>query len=159
MPASEVSILFQEIADLTGKKVSFPSGYDRGFLVEFLDDGTPRPRFLGISTSKTTFDHMASHAPPRDPRDNIPDRSLLAFKAKIESVLRATKAKKNKAKEKKAAERIQQKRSEFDPTISLILAPYVQPLSQAVPFVSPTVHLPRFPKRIFSSTDLAIDTC
>ena len=103
---------------MTGKKVGFPKGYDSGFLVEFPDDGTPRPRFLGLSTSKKTFDNMESKVPARDPHDNIPDRSLLAYKAKIEAAIRATKNKATNAKARKMAARIQQKRGKSFPKLS-----------------------------------------
>ena len=113
VPVSEVLTLLQEITDLTKKKANFPSGHDRGFLIEFPDDGSPRPRYLGVCTSKESFDAMDAQVPPLNPGDEVLDRSFHAFKAKLEAAIRATKNKNTAAKAKKKEGRINQKRGKL----------------------------------------------
>ena len=81
------------------------SGRQRGLLIDFPDDGTPRPRYLGTSDSKrmyTAYEHSIPKA-----FDEMPstDRSFEAFKRKIEAGIEATKNRKKRSKQKRQQEK------------------------------------------------------
>ena len=125
VPSGEVSILLQEINDKLGLHLDFPArSEERAFRIDFSDDGTPRPRFLGICTSRTSFDIMEKKIPPEDftvkgeetKVDITDDRSYPAFKAKMELAVQATKNKSKASKEKKKITRVHQKHSMYPST-------------------------------------------
>ena len=123
VPAREFELLLSEINTDTGLELKVPSRAAAcGFYVNFTDDGQPRPRFLGISSSKMAFNAMVKHTPAEDflvkgtesLALSTDDRSYEAFKRKMEVALMATKAKAKASKEKKKAQRVQQKDGKRD---------------------------------------------
>lgn len=79
-----------------------------GFLLNFDDKGSPRPRYLGRVNLDVSVEHMESKIPAPDMRE---DRSFAAFRAKMEAAIQATKNKSKSQKEKKKKERIVLKQS------------------------------------------------
>jgi hypothetical protein len=86
----------------------------QGIVVSFDDeDFTPRPRFLGKSTSRAEYDGLIKAIPPEDytSDDMLPllgaptERSLWVFKRKMEDAFDATKNKSKATKEKRKAAR------------------------------------------------------
>ena len=101
-------------------QLAIPSDRGNGsFQVTFENDGTPQPRFLGRSTSKEMAENLRCAIPPAWFRANgepatapaPSDRSLAAFNAKIDLVLRTQNVKKVKNKEKQRIERIAKQQS------------------------------------------------
>lgn len=90
------------------------SGGESSFRVTFEADGTPRPRFLGRSTSKEMAANLRKVVPPSyykldgepDAVGKASDRSLAAFKAKIDMMSQSQKGKKEANKAKQKQERI-----------------------------------------------------
>ncbi|KAI9703587.1 MAG: hypothetical protein M1836_007357 [Candelina mexicana] len=120
VPAKQVEQLIQEINDFFGCQLEFPrDAQEVGFHLIFSDDNTPRPRYLGQSSSRSTFDDMVQNTPEEGyhPAEEHPqteqatDRSLNAFKRKIELGFDATKNKSKASKAKKKGERIQKQQS------------------------------------------------
>ncbi|MCJ1307140.1 hypothetical protein MMC25_000786 [Agyrium rufum] len=124
VPAVEVKSFFDETEEASRVRLGFPAEDVRGqgFRTRFLDDGLPRPRFLGVSKSRLDFDTMGEYMPsPKhkldgepilrvEGRDGKSDRSFAAFRIKIELMIQATKKKKAASKDKKRVQRINQKR-------------------------------------------------
>ena len=118
VPSTQVQILFTEINKELDCEVSFPKAPRYvGFNLPFEDKAAPRPRYLGRSNSRTSFDDMTSNVPQAEFRpegevetmEKATTRSFAAFKQKMEAALEATKSKSKASKAKKQGERIQQK--------------------------------------------------
>lgn len=118
IPSNQVQALFTEINKELSCDLSFPkTSGDLGFILSFNDDSTPRPRYLGQSTSRNAFDTMATKVPKEDYKlagevrstEKPTDRSFAAFKQKMEAALEASKNKSKASKAKKQTERVQQK--------------------------------------------------
>ena len=94
-------------------------GVNGGFVVTFENDGTPRPRYLGRSKNREMADSLKHNAPPsyykldnESDVSSIPsERSLAAFRAKIEFINQAQRGKKLAHKEKQKTERIAKQQS------------------------------------------------
>ncbi|OBT62350.1 hypothetical protein VE03_08437 [Pseudogymnoascus sp. 23342-1-I1] len=86
---------------------------DPGFVIDFPDDGTPRPRYIGRSndyeTAVLTKKAIPSkgYRPPNEPTSSTKpaDESLEAFKERMKEMLETDKKKKLALKSKKQAER------------------------------------------------------
>lgn len=85
------------------------------FRLEFPRDGTPRPRYLGESDSQEMADQLKTAPPPTyyapegeddSPKIDPSDRSLEAFKLKIEILLKSEKIRKAKNKQQKQSDRL-----------------------------------------------------
>jgi len=119
VPSSEVKAFLKEINKTLKLELDFPlRAEQRGFYLEFPNDGQPRPLFLGISSSKEAFNIMDRQTPSaNDPlvkgsetlASLNDDRSFAAFAAKMEAALLATKAKGKASKEQRKLQRVQQK--------------------------------------------------
>ncbi|KAI9708315.1 MAG: hypothetical protein M1820_004019 [Bogoriella megaspora] len=87
--------------------------YDIGFVTQFPDHPDLRPRFIGVSTSKAHFAFLELHVPPQGtmdtPGDVAPadDRSLEAFKNKVQRMIEINRGRRNANKAKKKEQRIQ----------------------------------------------------
>jgi hypothetical protein len=101
-------------------QLTIPSGGGgRTFQVTFENDGTPQPRYLGRSTNKEMAENLRNSIPPawfRPKGEPVTapapsDRSLAAFKAKIDMMLQVQKGKKLVNKEKQKVERIAKQQS------------------------------------------------
>lgn len=109
----------REINQTLKLQLDFPvRAEQRGFYLEFPDDGQPRPQFLGISSSKQAFNVMEKQTPSvHDPlvkgaetlAISSDDRSFTAFASKMEAAFLATKANAKASKEAKKLQRVQQK--------------------------------------------------
>ena len=116
----EVKALLREINDKLGLQLEFPQrSVEPGFQLTFSKADPWRPRFLGCCTSRDNMVSMDQTIPNRDFREDgefapLPasnDRSLHAFKVKMEAAIQAGKNKSKASKEKKKFERIQLKMS------------------------------------------------
>ena len=95
-------------------RLGFPN---QSIVIEFSGEGIPRPRFLGISTSREAFSKMEANVPTEAFRvkdeafkiGKTDDRSYAAFMAKMEAAVQATKNKSKGSKEKKRVQRVQLK--------------------------------------------------
>lgn len=117
VPASEVELLLSEINTALNLTLKLPG--DEGFCLTFFNDGTPVPQFLGTSHSRSGFNTMEKQVPIdgfkakgdyalAGPSD---DRSLKAFRQKMEAAMLATKNKSKATVEKKKLQRVQSKDS------------------------------------------------
>ena len=111
-------MLLQEINATLDLSLDFPvRAEERGFHLNFPEDGNPRPRFLGISASREQFNTMESRVPRQNfmlkenatLADEADDRSYNAFKLKMENAFLSTKNRAKASKEKKKLQRVQQK--------------------------------------------------
>ena len=86
-----------------------------GFLLSFVEKGSPRPRYLGRMMAEDDLNVMESKIPRidfvQDGEDAVNSRSLAAFRVKMEAAIQAGKNKSKASKEKKKGERIILKRS------------------------------------------------
>jgi hypothetical protein len=90
-----------------------------GFLLDFPEDGTPRPRYLGRSDEREMAEVLKQAVPSRTYKPDgerelsidPTDKSLEAFKRKMELLVENDKKKKAAVKEKKRAERFAKQRS------------------------------------------------
>jgi hypothetical protein len=86
---------------------------DPAFVIDFPDDGTPRPRYIGRSNDYETAVltkkaiPSKSYRPPNEPASTTKpsDESLEAFKERMEEMLEMDRKKKAAIKSKKQAER------------------------------------------------------
>lgn len=107
---------FLEVINLElNTQLTIPSGGAKGvFQLTFENDGSPRPRYLGRSTNREMAENLRNAIPPRwfkpkgepDVKMVPSDRSLAAFKAKIDLAAQAQKGRKILSKEKQKTERI-----------------------------------------------------
>lgn len=111
VPAAEVEELLFEINSKLNLKLGFPhSTIEPGFLLSFLIEGSPRPRYLGRLTTENDLETMESTIPGpgfKQPGDDALDsRSFPAFRVKMEAAIQAGKNRSKASKEKKKKERI-----------------------------------------------------
>ncbi|KAI9816462.1 MAG: hypothetical protein M1827_001594 [Pycnora praestabilis] len=122
IPSTQVTALIEEINTKFNCHLRFPRLPEEiGFLLTFSSDHTPRPRYLGQVRSRSKFDSMAELIPNasyQHPKEAIEgplsppsDRSLAAFKKKMELAVEATKNKSKASNAKKKLERDQRKQS------------------------------------------------
>ena len=112
MPFGEVKALFDEINGALNLQCNFPDRPEyQGFLISFSDDGTPRPRFLGISSTRNTFTTMENNVPKKTPLANDQDaKSKEIFDAKMMAVTMVVKNKPKRTKDRKKVDRIREKK-------------------------------------------------
>src|SRR5208282_4098975 len=102
-------------------QLTIPTGGTQrgGFQVTFENDGTPQPRYLGRSMNREMEGELKNAVPPSYYKlDGEPeaigapsDRSLAAFREKIDLLLQDQKAKKLAKKEKQKTQRIEKQQS------------------------------------------------
>ena len=113
MPAIEVRALLAEINGNLDLQLKFPD--TPGFLLSFLEDGSPRPRYLGCLSAENPLEEMESQIPGPDFKqegeDKIDPRSLEAFRKKIEAAIEAGKHRSKGTKEKRKKARVMEKKS------------------------------------------------
>lgn len=119
MPAAEVEDLLFEINSKLDLQLGFPHpSIEPGFLLSFLTEGSPRPRYLGRLTTSNDLETMESKVLgpnfKQDGDDALDPRSFPAFRAKMEAATQAGKNRSKASKEKKKKERIIIKRSWCD---------------------------------------------
>ncbi|KAL9094062.1 MAG: hypothetical protein Q9165_003732 [Trypethelium subeluteriae] len=115
IPLQQVQGLISAINNtFVNSKLEIPPEFvDIGLVIQFPEHPSLRPRFLGTSTSKAHFDFLESNVPAEsmasdtgEPVSPADERSLEAFKHKIEAALKVNKARKNAAKAKKKDQRV-----------------------------------------------------
>ena len=96
IPAKEVDQFLREINTALGLALRFPE--NEGFCIKFYDDGTPRPRRLGITMSRNQVRELEDaitgliiDAELQQPGN---DRAWTVYREKIEQAVRITKNKK-----------------------------------------------------------------
>ena len=107
IPYNEVKALFKDIDDTLHIYCAFPNiTRHPGFVVAF-EEG-PRPRYLGRLTDDiSTLDLEAMVPAPRDEEpETFDDRSLPAFRRKMEAAIQAGKQAKKNTRERKRRERV-----------------------------------------------------
>ena len=100
-------------------------------MIDFSSKGIPRPRFLGICTSRECFSDMETNIPteaykPEDEDLKIgkaDDRSFASFTAKMDAAFQATKNKSKGSKEKKKIQRVHVKSSRSAPKYPSLSVP------------------------------------
>ena len=126
LPLQQVQHLIDQINNMFGIEMECPPD---PFTISFFDDGTPQPKLLGTSRSRDDVSEFEASIPPAshshgdelDEMQNIvtdeastsrkiakqpTDRSLEAWKAKVERLVAGTKKSKAVAKKKKDHERL-----------------------------------------------------
>ncbi|KAL8673328.1 MAG: hypothetical protein Q9168_002252 [Polycauliona sp. 1 TL-2023] len=111
VPATEVQALFDEIKTQLRLLVYFPTEEkEPGFLLNFEEEGIPRPRYLGRFDLEHSLDDMEARIPPYTEQDHgehrPDDRSFAAFKKKMEAAIEATRQKSKGQRDRKKKERI-----------------------------------------------------
>jgi hypothetical protein len=128
VPTQQFANFLQTINTCFHTHLTISSGSGNGaFQVTFNDDGTPRPRYLGRATNKDMAAKLRNDAPPSYFKlNNEPgaigkasDRSLAAFKAKMDLMTQSAKGKKQASKEKQKLERIN-KQQEWNHSIKRV---------------------------------------
>lgn len=119
VPAAEVEDLLFEINSRLNLQLGFPHpSIEPGFLISFLTEGCPRPRYLGRLTTENDLETMESKIPgpsfKQDGEDVLDPRSFPAFRDKMRASTQAGKNKSKASKEKKKRDRIVIKRSWCD---------------------------------------------
>lgn len=114
MPAIEFRALLAEINGNLNLKLKVPD--DSGFMVSFLENGIPRPRYLGCLSAENSLEDMESLIPGPDFKvdgeDEVDPRSFEAFKQKMEALIEATKKSRSKSsKEKRKKARVLEKKN------------------------------------------------
>ncbi len=107
MPAAEVEAFFSDINENLKTSATFPNfRKEPGFVVSFLQTRSPRPRYLGRLTSKDALPALEDKIPgpefEQEREERLDDRTLDAFKVKMELAVQAGKNK-SKAGKKKTA--------------------------------------------------------
>ena len=106
IPQAEVQQLFHDIGEAFDIFAPFPDVVrDPGFQVDFVEEGSPRPRYLGRLTNETSIQDLEMNIPPQgsaaEEPEQVEDRSLAAFRRKMEDSIQSGKNKKpNKAKKR-----------------------------------------------------------
>ncbi|TAQ85877.1 hypothetical protein B7494_g5779 [Chlorociboria aeruginascens] len=120
VPTSQFEYFLSTINSKLDTYLSIPSGgASGGFKVSFKLDGAPHPRYLGRSTNRVEAEELRVGIPPRDYRpagelaesEDLSEKALIAFKAKIELITKAQKGKKLANKEKQKTERVAKQQS------------------------------------------------
>ncbi|OWP06572.1 hypothetical protein B2J93_1213 [Marssonina coronariae] len=120
VPTEQVETFLARINQTLNIGLTVPSGGANGtFQVTFTNDGTPQPRYLGNSIDSKMAETLRNNVPPHYYKLNgelgavgtPSDRSLAAFRAKIELMTIAQKGKKTASKEKQKRERIEKQQA------------------------------------------------
>ncbi|MCJ1289292.1 hypothetical protein MMC34_000824 [Xylographa carneopallida] len=118
VPELEVRSLLEEINKDLDLQLGFPARADeRGFLLDFLDETQPRPRFLGVSSSQAAFKAMEKQVPLEKYSvhgsatlvSETDDKSYAAFKMKMDLAHMVIQDKNKITKDKKKFQRVLQK--------------------------------------------------
>ena len=115
IPREEVLDLFKEIYTSLKIPAKFPDVIRHpGFDIEFEEEGSPRPRYLGRFTEHTSLLDLEAKIPepgmePGQPQV-LEDRTFPAFRRKMEAAIQAGKNRQKKAKYKRKQDRVIQKR-------------------------------------------------
>ncbi|KAI9839010.1 MAG: hypothetical protein M1837_002297 [Sclerophora amabilis] len=116
VPSFQVQGFLNAINTALKTNLVFPYQSEQlGFLLKFTNDNTPLPRYLGLSKSRMEFQKLEKRVPQESfqLKDEPPqllrpsDRSLAAFRKKMERAIDATKNKSKASKAKKREERLQ----------------------------------------------------
>ena len=115
IPREEVLDLFKEIYTNLKIPAKFPDVIRHpGFDIEFEEEGSPRPRYLGRLTDHTSLLDLEAEIPEPDMEPGEPqaleDRTFPAFRRKMEAAIQAGKNRQKNAKSKKKQDRVVQKR-------------------------------------------------
>ncbi|KAI9050016.1 hypothetical protein LZ554_006161 [Drepanopeziza brunnea f. sp. 'monogermtubi'] len=120
VPTRQVTAFLDRINNALSINLSVPSGGANGsFQATFANDGNPQPRYLGFSINSKMAESLRNNVPPHYYKlDGEPgavgspsDRSLAAFRVKIELMTQAAKGKKTANKEKQKRERIEKQQA------------------------------------------------
>ena len=120
VPTRQFETFLKIVSQKLKIQLAIPSGGGvSAFEITFDNDDTPRPRYLGKSTDREMADNLHSTVPPHWFKHRTEaattvapsDRSLAAFKAKMDLIAQAQKGKKTFTAEKKKGERIAKQRS------------------------------------------------
>ncbi len=115
MPAQQL----EEFLGIINQKLRLGLNIPSECEVVFNDDGTPRPRYLGLSTDYDMAERLKNNIPPSyykfDDEPDMPntpsDKALVDFRAKISQIIQAQKGKKAANKEKQKRERVEKQRN------------------------------------------------
>lgn len=114
--AAEVEAFLFEISEKLDLELKFPRSHEEpGFLLEFHQERSPRPRYLGRLTTENTLEMMESQVlgpafkGPGE-ADDLDHRSFDAFRRKMEAAIQAGRNKSKASKEKKKKARIIEKK-------------------------------------------------
>ncbi|KAK2757103.1 hypothetical protein FQN54_005072 [Arachnomyces sp. PD_36] len=115
IPASQAQELIATINKALQCDISIPSDSDEGLLLPFAEDGTPQPKFLGLSTSREMKEQLEQRIEPPVDGEHLPpdectpamDRSFAAFRQKMEAAVDAARKKNKASKAKKRETQIQ----------------------------------------------------
>ncbi|RAL59337.1 hypothetical protein DID88_006942 [Monilinia fructigena] len=124
VPTKQVEYFLAVINRALGTSLTLPPGSEGEFDVVFNSDGTPYPRYLGRVLNKNMANNLRENVPPRyykldgEPPVTKPlvDRSLVAFRAKIEGLNVTARNKKAAHKEKQRVERVAKQQAWKDST-------------------------------------------
>ena len=117
VPALEVEALIYDINKELGTSLKFPHpSREPGFVLNFDEIGSPRPRYLGRVNEDISVEDMEPQIPGPDYKapgevGEPEERSFEAFRAMIEAGIKAGKNKTKVQKERKKRERVSQKRA------------------------------------------------
>ena len=118
VPESQVLALLEEINTTFPKANVRITDYNReeGLVVNFDDVSQPelRPHFLGHSTSRDQIDSWTNSCPLLTPKMAASERTVAAFKAKIEALEQVSKNKSKAKKEQRHQEMHFQRYTTFD---------------------------------------------
>ena len=114
IPKAEFESFLREINRLTGISAEFPNAIRcPGFDLDFDIDGIPRPRYLGYLCGTVSLAELQQHIPmegsPLEQGLDLYERSMPAYRLKIQQSLDASRNTLRKAKEKKKKARVAQK--------------------------------------------------
>ena len=103
--------LFVEIYETLGVHADFPDVWSNpGFDLGFLEEGSPRPRYLGRLTSDCSLEDLEAMIPQSgsacEEPEELEDWSFPAFRQKMEAAILAGKQKNQAAKDKKWRDRV-----------------------------------------------------
>jgi hypothetical protein len=113
VPAIEFRALLAEINKNLDLQLTFPD--DPGFSLNFLEDGSSRPRYLGCLSAESPLEVLESQMPESDFKqkgeDEVDPRSFEAFRLKMKAVIEAGKTRSKGSKEKRKKARVMEKKS------------------------------------------------
>ena len=115
VPEKEVQVLFEEISQELDIHVTFPDiTKEPGFQLAFLDEGSPRPRYLGRLTNDCSMDELEQAIPAAgsstEEPEQLDERSLPMFRHYMQLALQANKQKSKAVRDKKKRDRISLKK-------------------------------------------------
>ena len=112
---TEVEGLFKDINQQLNTHVGFPDVYrEPGFCLDFLGEGTPRPRYLGRLSSDCIMADLEAQIPAQgsslEEPETLDDRSFPSFQQKMQAALLASKTKSKVDQDKRRKDRIKNKK-------------------------------------------------